>query len=40
MNGYQKSEIIGRQKLQQFLISKGVKDIQFTKGDYDRIDYI
>ena len=38
MNGYQKSEIIGRQKLQQFLLNKGVTDIQFTKGDYDRID--
>lgn len=38
MNGYQKSELIGRQKLQQFLLSKGVTDIYFTKGDYDRID--
>lgn len=35
MNGYQKSELIGRQKLQQFLFNKGVTDIQFTKGDYD-----
>ena len=38
MNGYQIKENIGRKKLQQFLTTKGVTDINFTKGEFDRID--
>lgn len=40
MDKYQNSENIGREKFKQFLNKNGYKDenIQFTKGQYDRID--
>ena len=38
MNDFQKSELVGRKKLKKFLVSFGATDIQFTEGDYDRID--
>lgn len=38
MNDFQKSELVGRKKLKKFLTDRGITDIQFTEGDYDRID--